>query len=73
MTSFEVQNQSDGKMEARSLQDVSCKALFICDDSGLSGLHLLAGLGYDQALAHTLQIGASPSCKVGDLSRLVIH
>ena len=52
------------KLEARTLQGTSCMALYTCNKTGVSGLHLLAGLGYDHSLAQLLQAGADPSCQV---------
>ena len=42
------------------------KVLCALDSAGVAGIHLLAGLGYSQAVASLLRAGANPSIKVAD-------
>jgi len=48
------------------------KVLSALDSTGVSGVHLLAGLGYCQALDDLLTFGADPSAKVGCLLLLFL-
>lgn len=60
-----LQNLGNGRIGVRNLQDIKRKELFACGLSGTSGLHLLAGLGYDLALDALLSANADPSRQVG--------
>ena len=65
-----MQKSSDGKLGARPLQEISCTALFDCKATERPGLHLLAGLGYEQSVARLLLAGVNPISQVHSLKTL---